>query len=358
MIVPRGRRLFRALKNLVADRDAPPVDALLRETDPDAFLWRALPHAARTFSLAIALLKEPLGSSVGTAYLFCRALDTAEDLATDPVAREASLRAVERLATGERVDVPIPESIVQDVRDLGHLAVLRRSDLLAALRERMAPSSRPRLAALVSEMAAGMLAASREKDASGGLLSTASRPAYCDAVLGAPLRFAESEHRASIGVDPTLPEERVALSKAAGEVVQLANICRDIEKDLARGVAYDDILGPYLARREAPTEVVASVRRGLTLRVAELGPSIVRYFGGMEFGDGFSGERGGAAVMLVATCGFWRKTSRRLAPSPLVEIPVPGKFGVLVEAARAMRSRAAWDRTVAVYGRGFQVARP
>jgi phytoene/squalene synthetase len=266
----------RALRNLIADRDAPPVAALLEERDPEAFLWRALPHAARTFSLAIALLRDPLGRSVGTAYLFCRALDTAEDLAADPASREAAIRAVVALASGSGNSVPIPEAIVQDARDLGHLAVLRRPDLLSALRASMSAGTRERLASLVSEMAEGMIAAAREKDASGGLLSTSSRPGYCDAVLGAPLRFAESEHRASLGADPSLPDDRIALSRVAGEVVQLANICRDVEKDLARGVAYDDALARWLPSRTAPPEAVAAVRRGLCLRVAELAPESAR----------------------------------------------------------------------------------
>ncbi len=350
----RGRRAFRALRNLVADRNRPPVSELLAETDSEKFLWRALPHAARTFSLAIALLPDPLGTSVGTAYLFCRALDTVEDLATSPDSRDEAMAAVVALADGAKVEIPLPEATVQDSRDLGHLAVLRRFDLLLALRDSLSLDSRRRLSELVTHMAKGMREAALAKDVSGGLLRSDQRPGYCAAVLGAPLRFAESEHRALLGLDPDLSAARRALVEAAGEVVQLANICRDIEKDLARGIAYDEALAPYIAMRVAPPEVVAGVRRSLCLRIASMSAEFSAYFSGMGFRGGISGARGGAAIMLVATSSFWQRSSQRLSPAPLVSGPMPGKMGLLWEAWRAALSPAGLEGVIARHAVGLR----
>lgn len=352
----RGRRAYRALRNLLADRNRPPVASLLAETDCEAFLWRALPHAARTFSLAIALLPNQLGTSVGTAYLFCRALDTVEDLATSPATREEAMAAVVELAQGTRVEIPLPEATVQDSRDLGHLAVLRRADLLYALRQELNEGSRRRLGDLVAHMASGMRTAARAKDASGGLIRSDARPAYCDAVLGAPLRFAESEHCALLGLNPELTPARRALAEAAGEVVQLANICRDVEKDLARGVAYDEALAPYLDQRVAPKEVVDHVRRSLCERIASLSDPVSAYFAGMPFRDGISGARGGAAIMLVATASFWQRTSQQLVPPPLVVASTPGKLGLLWEAWWATLSPKGLQKVIARHSIGMQAS--
>src|SRR5688500_4212346 len=87
--VNRGRRpLRRVAADLRADRNAPPLDLLEREEDPERFRWRMLPHAARTFSLAIAVLPDRLARTIGVAYLGCRILDTVEDLARDAGERD------------------------------------------------------------------------------------------------------------------------------------------------------------------------------------------------------------------------------------------------------------------------------
>ena len=193
----RGRRVLRVATNLLADRRDPPLDELERETDPERFLWRMLPHAARTFSLAIAVLPEKLARTVGVAYLCCRILDTAEDLARVPDERVRLLDAAVTLA---RDGTPIPEVVapwVQDARDRAHLVLVRRSELVAQLLTTLEEGSRRRIAALVERMAAGMKRASEVRTATGGVIAGAERERYCRAVLAEPLLFAESEFRSA-----------------------------------------------------------------------------------------------------------------------------------------------------------------
>jgi hypothetical protein len=64
----------------VADRKQPPLSKLKAIKDPERFLWRILPHAARTFSLSIVFLPARMRRALAVAYLYCRMLDTYEDL--------------------------------------------------------------------------------------------------------------------------------------------------------------------------------------------------------------------------------------------------------------------------------------
>ena len=87
------RRPFLILRDLVARRDSPNLKALDRIDDPERFVWAILPHAARTFSSCIALLPARSALPAAVAYLYCRMLDTYEDLVPDHRRRETALRA-------------------------------------------------------------------------------------------------------------------------------------------------------------------------------------------------------------------------------------------------------------------------
>ena len=67
---------------------------------------------------------------------------------------------------------------------------------------------------------------------------------YCEAVLGNPIRFAARLFQWSAGRGIHLEAELELASREVGEFLQLANITRDLEKDLNRGVAYHPALAP------------------------------------------------------------------------------------------------------------------
>src|SRR5688572_29053405 len=87
------RRPFLILRDVFARRERPNLDRLGSIDDPQAFVWAILPHAARTFSACIAMLPARSALPAAVAYLYCRMLDTYEDLVADSAARDAALRA-------------------------------------------------------------------------------------------------------------------------------------------------------------------------------------------------------------------------------------------------------------------------
>ena len=78
------RRPWLMLSQWLTDRDRPDLEALRAIRDPDKFLWAILPHAARTFASCITLLPPDKARAAAVGYLYCRSLDTYEDLAPEP----------------------------------------------------------------------------------------------------------------------------------------------------------------------------------------------------------------------------------------------------------------------------------
>jgi phytoene/squalene synthetase len=354
--VNRGRRILRVARNLLADRRDPPLDELERETDPDKFLWRMLPHAARTFSLAIAVLPNRLARTIGVAYLCCRILDTVEDLARDVAERDRMFEAAVTLARDGTPLPPLGQVAIQDARDRAHLVLVRRSALVAQLLASLDPAARARSAGLGSRWAAGMTRAAGVRAAAGGLVSGTERERYCRAVLSEPLLFAEGELRCARGLPPELPADRQAAGLEVGELVQLANVCRDVEKDLARGVAYDDALAAWVGRAaDAPAAVVAAVRRRILDRVAGLSGAVVPFFTGLPFGA-VSGSRGASLVLLITTARFFQKVNATLDPPPLVRTALPAGYRAAAVCAAGALSRAFARRSVERAASGLQSA--
>src|SRR5205823_14783961 len=86
---------------------------------------------------------------------------------------------------------------------------------------------------LVRDMADGMCWSSATFQAQGGVLIGEDQLAqYCRHVLGNPVVFGARLMHLEYGAPPELsPEEREDAMRV-GEMVQLANITRDVEKDL------------------------------------------------------------------------------------------------------------------------------
>ena len=87
------------LRGLRANRERPDLDSLAAESDPERFVRRMLPHAARSFAASIVMLPREQARAASVAYLYCRMLDTYEDLLPD---REAKFR--ELTAFGARLE--------------------------------------------------------------------------------------------------------------------------------------------------------------------------------------------------------------------------------------------------------------
>ena len=315
------RRPALIVRDLLATRDRPDLDKLEAIDDPDAFVWAILPHAARTFAACIALLPARSALPAAVAYLYCRMLDTYEDLVADPAERERALHAfAERLAAVDGRIEPAPviaDRLDRDDRDRAHLLLVRRSALVDSVFLSLDASTRAVVRDLVRDMASGMRWSSRRFATNAGVLE--GREAlvqYCRHVLGNPVVFSVRLLRLQYGIKPDLgPEEREDAMRV-GEMVQLANITRDVEKDLRRGIAYDASLRGDLGRDAGNgdrglAERCRTVRERLLRMAVERAPSYGRVIEAIHL-PRWSVARASAVLMLLFTERHFRGCARRV----------------------------------------------
>jgi phytoene/squalene synthetase len=236
------RRPWLLWRGARTDRDRPDLAELAGIEDPETFVWAVLPHAARTFATSILLLPRTKARTAAVAYLYCRMLDTYEDLG-DPGCREEAMRHFAgRMRTMEPRPEPPPPESARDDRDRVHLLLLERCHLVDEVYATLPGEDRSEIAGLVERMADGMIwSAQRFTDQGGVLTDEAQVSRYCHAVIGEPISFT-----LPLVLGRGLTEDQRADALASSELIQLANITRDIERDLARGVAYRASLRPYL----------------------------------------------------------------------------------------------------------------
>jgi farnesyl-diphosphate farnesyltransferase len=319
------RRLVLLFRYVRADRDRPDLAALARIDDPEAFVWAILPHAARTFAACIALM--PKGSALpsAVAYLYCRMLDTYEDLVPDASAREAALRAfAARMSAADARLAPAPvigAAADGDERDRAHLLLVQQARLVDRVFTTFDQPTREIIRDLVRDMAQGMVWSSATFAAQGGVLaSEAQLTEYCRHVLGNPTLFGIRILRLHYGQSQTLTSSECEDAMRVGELVQLANVTRDIEKDLRRGVAYDPSLRGDLGRdvtRGAPQpdtgveERCRLVRERLLRLALTRAPSYLRAIESIRL-PGWSIARASAVLMLLFTERYYRGCARRV----------------------------------------------
>jgi phytoene/squalene synthetase len=298
----RPRRL---LRDLFTNRAQPDLAALAAIEDPQRFVWAILPHAARTFSSTIGLLPRPLAEASAVGYLYCRMLDTYEDLVPDASEREEALTTfATRLETG----APAPRiraDLALDPRDEAHLLLVRRCALVDQAYARLAAPAQALIRTLVAEMAEGMRWASQTFAAQGGVLeSEAQLGRYCHYVLGEPVLFAARLLAQQQGSAAPLSPDTEADARAVGTLIQLANVTRDIEKDLARGVGYHpalrDDLGAQPTDDPAQTERIRSVRAELLDHALSHAPAYRRLVDALT-PRGFRMARASALLMFLFT---------------------------------------------------------
>jgi phytoene/squalene synthetase len=316
------RRPFLILRDLFTRRDRPDLERLGRIEDPEAFVWAILPHAARTFSACIAMLPARSALPAAVAYLYCRMLDTYEDLVPDGYARDASLRAF-----AGRLDAPdrdhlapapaIEDASDRDQRDRAHLLLVRRAHLVDRVFLSLDDTTRGVVRDLVRDMAEGMCWSSHAFETQGGVLTGEEQLArYCRNVLGNPVVFGVRLVRLAHGKQPELsPGEREDAMRV-GEMVQLANVTRDVEKDLRRGIAYDASLRADLGRdaSNGDRELAERCRivRERLLRVAlQQAPSYGRIIEALDL-RGWSIARASGVLMLLFTERYFRGCTRRV----------------------------------------------
>jgi len=301
------------------------VEGLQGIGDPEAFVWEILPHAARTFAACIAMLPAEFARASAVAYLYCRILDTYEDLIPQPADRERTLADFSRrFAVPHGAPLlpapPIDAAHARDQRDRAHVVLVNRCHLLDEVYRTLTPHVRQDIVELVESMAAGMIWSSRTFANQDGVLRDAGQLSrYCRCVIGLPflfgVRLLHERRTGSSAVSDQLREDCLQ----AGEMVQLANVTRDIEKDLHRGIAYHPTLAADLGRSDAHDpalgERIRRVREELLVRALRLAPAYERMMAALPFGA-MSLARASGVLMLQFTDRYYRSCARRVARPP------------------------------------------
>ena len=308
------------LRDLCVNRDRPDLSRLRGLLDPERFVWAVLPHAARTFSACIVLLPARPAKAAAVAYLYCRILDTYEDLCPDPAAREKLLLGfAERLETDPSLPLPTAPAIqapaLRDDRDRAHLLLIEKCSLIDRVYRELQPEVRAITRRLVRDMAEGMCWSSRVFGEQGGVLQDGAQVArYCHNVMGNPVLFTLRLLRHDRSGETELPPELEHSALEVSEMIQLANITRDIEKDLLRGVSYRAALRDDLGRQvDGDVSLAGRVRearRELMRAALSRAPAYRALIDAMEQPH-FSPARASALLMLLFTDRYYRSCARR-----------------------------------------------
>ena len=306
----------------ISSRADPDVESLRRVDDAETFVWRILPHAARTFATCITVLPADFARATAVAYLYCRVLDTYEDLLPHPAREHAMADFGARFRDGAQpvAATKIDPQRAREPRDKAHILLVDRVELLDEMYRTLPDHERHYVHDLVADMAEGMIWASQAFAQQGGVLKDGAQLSrYCRTVIGLPFVFAAQlllERRRGDGtLAPSLEEDLLQ----AGEMVQLANITRDVEKDLKRGIAYHPLLAGDVGRTDvddpALRERVRRAREELLVRALSLAPAYERVMATMPFGA-VSLARASGSLMLLFTDRHYRSCARQVGRTP------------------------------------------
>ena len=122
------RRPLLLVKGFKGDRDDPDLAALSALKPAESFVWGVLPHAARSFAPCILALPSSMALTAALGYLYCRILDTHEDLILDLNERRDAIRHVsyrlKALRDGElSEEPPLVTHQCKDPRDEVHALI-------------------------------------------------------------------------------------------------------------------------------------------------------------------------------------------------------------------------------------------
>jgi phytoene/squalene synthetase len=249
-------------------------------------------------------------------------LDTYEDLVVDPQERDEALGTfADRFAPPMGPAPAIGGNHAKDSRDRAHLLLVQRAVLVDGAFADLDPQVQELIRVLVRDMSDGMRWSSATFVEQGGvLLDEAQLARYCRGVLSNPVLFSSRLVRWHQTGDAELPPEVEEQALVVGEMIQLANVTRDIEKDLHRGVAYhpalrDDLGVENIGTDAALAERVRVVREELlkmALRRAPAYRPLIEYLSPSRI----SLVRASGVLMLAFTDQYYRSCARRAGLEP------------------------------------------
>lgn len=299
------RRLWLLARGALVDRGRPDLSRLGAIDDPEKFVWAMLPHAARSFAPSILLLPEHEARLAAVAYLYARMLDTYEDLSSEPEkARQAIALFSARFDARPPLSAPAVGKVeTGDARDQAHMLLVERHHLVDAFFVELGETGRQSIARMVQDMARGMVEFATIFEDQGGVLADEDQVlAYCHHVIGVPATFT-----LDVMLDDTSAEQH-SEAMHVSELIQLANITRDVEKDLSRGVAYHPVLRSHLGTdgHGDAAEDVAIARRELMRLATRRADSFRRLLDAANL-PRLSPARSAAVLMMLFTDRHYRR---------------------------------------------------
>ena len=193
---------------------------------------------------------------------------------------------------------------------------MSRCRLVDRVHASLAPEARALIRDLVLGMSAEMQWGTGTFATQGGVLHDHDQLLrYCRGVLGLPVLFATRLTRLHHTGRADLDAAEQAACMRSGELIQLANVTRDIEKDLARGVAFHPALEPDLGRTVdgdgALAERLRRVREELLLLALSRAESFRGLVAAMDQSR-LSLTRASATLMLLFTERYYRGCAVRV----------------------------------------------
>ena len=299
--------------NLLANRRQPPLSKLREIKDPEKFLWHILPHAARTFSLVIVFLPPRMRRTLAVAYLYCRMLDTYEDLLPTVAEKQRALQCfIDRFRNPENLKraPALDASLTTDLRESTHLLLVNRADLIDRNFDCLNRHQQEAICRLVRRMGEGMIWSSQIFAEQNGVLRTPGQLSrYCWHVLGTPILFADEVQRLDQGLAPEVGDARLRSCAVVGEVIQLANITRDLEKDFERGIFYHPQLSAL--NGSGHEQRIREVRSQLVLRAIRRFREFPNFFESIP-AQRISRARGAAMLLIITTYAYYWRAAQKV----------------------------------------------
>lgn len=283
--------------------------------------------------------------ALAVAYLYCRMLDTYEDLLpTVEEQQRAIKRFIERFADRNalRPAPALDPELSVDARESTHLLLVNRAAFIDRNFDRLPAPQQEAICRLVKRMGEGMIWSSRIFAKQGGVLQTPGQLSrYCWHVLGTPILFAEEVQRLDQGLSPEISDERLRSCAVIGEVIQLANITRDLEKDCRRGIFYHpDLPGPEGVCRE---QAIREVRSQLVLRALRQAPEF-RIFIEALTAPRISLARGAAMLLIITTYAYYWRAAQKAGLPAFEKRQRISRFGGAITWVKCVLSRRATSR--------------
>ena len=147
----------------------------------------------------------------------------------------------------------------------------------------------------------------------GTLMTPGQLSRYCWHVLGTPILFADEVQRLDQGLAPEVGDARLRSCAVVGEVIQLANITRDLEKDIKRGIFYHPLLSTL--KGSSREQGIREVRSQLVLRAIRRFREFPNFF--MSIPAPRISLARGAAMLLIITpyAYYWRAAQKAGLPA-------------------------------------------